>query len=230
MYAPVKKYLEAAGYTVDAEVNGADVAGHKADELLIMELKKQFNVKLLFQALERQKVTDAVYVVIPRPKRRESKQFKHIKHIAESLGLGLMTVAMDDAVKTVEVVAEPDAGKVSPAGRAGERKKRAMLREISERSADVNTGGSRGTVRLTAYREKCIKIACALYDGGPSSAKNLIANRGCDLNSRDLMYKNHYGWFRRERPGVYALTAEGAAAVEDGGRFAEIVERYRAGR
>ena len=52
MYLPIKKYLEAGGYTVTAEVKNADVTAVKGDELVILELKKQFNIKLLFQALE----------------------------------------------------------------------------------------------------------------------------------------------------------------------------------
>ena len=227
MYPPVKKYLEAAGYTVTAEVNGADVTAVKADELLILELKRQFNVKLLFQALERQKITSAVYVVIPRPKRRNTAQFSYIKRIVTSLGLGLMTVAMDSAIQTVEVVIEPELLNGRPAGKTGGRKRRAMLLEIAGRSADANAGGSSNVRLMTAYRERCVKLACALYDLGPMTAKELINGYGCGGDSYDIMYRNHYGWFRREGRGVFGLTVDGAAAVESDGGLREIVDHYR---
>jgi len=230
MYQPVKKYLESLGYTVTAEVKGADVTAFGAGELVILELKRNFNVKLLFQALDRQQTADKAYIVLPRPKKHNSRQFKHIRHIAASLGLGLMTVAMDSAVKTVEVHADPRPadGAATPSKR-GAAVKRSMLLEIAGRSMDLNTGGSAGTKQLTAYREKCIQIACALYDNGPSSAKDLIDKRGCEKDARAVMYANHYGWFKRLNKGVYALSDAGVEAIEHGSDFKEIIDYYRSG-
>lgn len=225
MYPPVKKFLEAAGYTVTAEVKGADVTAVKSDELIILELKRQFNAKLLFQALERQKITGGVYVCLPRPKRANSAQFKNIRHIIKCLKLGLITVAMDSSIKTVEVLIEPEYDEEKKQGKAAGQKKRALLLEIAGRSADINSGGSNNKKLLTAYREKCIKISCALYENGPMRASELVKKFGCDKNAYDIMYSNFYGWFKRE-DGVFNLTAAGAAVVE-GAEFAEIVENYR---
>jgi len=229
MYLPVKKYLESLGYTVTAEVKGADVTAVGAGELVIVELKRNFNVKLLFQALDRQQAADKVYIALPRPKKHNSTQFKHIKHIAVCLGLGFITVAMDSAVKTAEVHAEPSAAGTAKPAKRGAALKRSMLLEIAGRSADVNTGGAFRTKQLTAYREKCIKIACALYEDGPSSAKDLINIRGCEKDARSVMYANHYGWFKRADKGIYDLSDIGVKMIESGSDFKEIIEYYRRG-
>ena len=228
MYPPVKKYLESAGYTVTAEVKGADVTAVKSDELIILELKKQFNVKLLFQALERQRVTGDVYIVLPRPKRANSPQFKHIRHIAESLGLGLMTVAMDSGLKTVEVIHNPSLIENNKTTlKANEKKKRALLLEIAGRSSDGNNGGSSKKKLMTAYREKCLRLACVLYENGPQQARDLTGKFGCEKDSYQIMYQNHYNWFCRVEPGTFGLSEEGIVAVTGDNEYREIINYYR---
>jgi len=46
MYPPIKDFFLDLGYTVNAEVKGCDVAMMKNDELIIIELKKNFNITL----------------------------------------------------------------------------------------------------------------------------------------------------------------------------------------
>ena len=53
LYEPVRRFLEEEGYTVQAEVKGCDVAAVKNGHLVIVELKKAFNLRLVYQARSR---------------------------------------------------------------------------------------------------------------------------------------------------------------------------------
>ena len=51
LYIPVKKYFERRGFRIKGEVKNCDMAGVKGDILLIVELKRSFNLKLIYQAM-----------------------------------------------------------------------------------------------------------------------------------------------------------------------------------
>ena len=66
LYEPIKALLESQGYAVKAEVGPADVVAVRDDEPpVIVELKTAFSLSLLHQAIERQAITDSVYVAVP---------------------------------------------------------------------------------------------------------------------------------------------------------------------
>ena len=69
LYEPIRAFLEEEGYQVQAEVKDCDIAAVKDGQLVIVELKKSFNLKLVYQGLERQSLTEQVFVAIPRPKK-----------------------------------------------------------------------------------------------------------------------------------------------------------------
>ena len=71
LYSPVCNYFTELGYDVQAEVKSCDLIAKKDSEIIIAELKKNFCLKLVYQAIERQSITDSVYVVIPRPKKAQ---------------------------------------------------------------------------------------------------------------------------------------------------------------
>ncbi len=60
LYKPVKNYLEKKGFKVRAEVKNIDVAAECNGILLAVELKTSFNLKLVYQAIDRQKIADLV--------------------------------------------------------------------------------------------------------------------------------------------------------------------------
>ena len=78
LYEPVRSFLEEEGYQVQAEVKGCDIAAVKEGQMVIVELKKAFNLKLVYQGLERQSLTDQVFLAIPRPKRGRGKRHGRI--------------------------------------------------------------------------------------------------------------------------------------------------------
>ena len=69
LYAPVRDYLEGLGYEVRGEVRGCDIAAVRDGELIVVELKTGFTLELIYQAVDRQRVADGVYVAVPLPKR-----------------------------------------------------------------------------------------------------------------------------------------------------------------
>ena len=67
LYGPVRSYLEGLGYDVKGEVKDCDVAAVRDGELIVVELKRGFTLELVFQAMDRQRVADGVYVAVPLP-------------------------------------------------------------------------------------------------------------------------------------------------------------------
>ena len=223
LFPPVRDYLLAQGFTVQAEVKGCDITATRGDELLVVELKRSFCTALLLQATQRQRVTDAVYVALPRPRGREcfSARWRGIKHLLRRLELGLLLVCLDGSKPPVEVVFHPAPLQC----RRSAPKKRAILQELAGRSGSYNHAGCTRRPLLTAYRESALYIACCLERYGPSSPAAL-RHWGASSKAQSIVARNPYGWFQRLEPGVYGLTARGRAALQE---YAEVVERLRAG-
>jgi len=74
LYPPIKAYLEAQGYTVKGEVGAADLVALRGDDdPVIVELKLRVNLTLYHQAVTRLRMTDLVYIAVPKPKGRKAK-------------------------------------------------------------------------------------------------------------------------------------------------------------
>ena len=105
LYEPIRAFLEEEGYQVQAEVKQCDIAAEKNGRLVVVELKRAFGLKLVYQGLERQSLTDEVFVAIPRPKKgAREKAWQDMLRLLKRLELGLLTVALDSPLKTVDVV------------------------------------------------------------------------------------------------------------------------------
>ena len=98
LYAPVKKLLEEQGYTVRAEVDRCDLVAVRGGEPpVIVELKRRFALSLVYQGIERQRITDAVYLAVAAPTGRKARAIWNrnrgaVLQLCRRLGLGLMTV------------------------------------------------------------------------------------------------------------------------------------------
>lgn len=220
MYEPIKNFFQKLGYSVKGEVKNCDIVITKDDELIIIELKKSFNISLLYQAINRQKITKNVYAAIPRPKRANDKHFKYNRQIAEKLELGLITVAMDSPVQTVEIICFPKNDKEAKQSRLKEQ----ILKEAAGRNFD-NNGGSNKIKLKTVYRENCIKLACIFKKYGPMSVKELVNLYGAPKNTYSILYANNYGWFQKIDKGIYDITMEGVESLKEKS-FAQLVEYY----
>ncbi len=219
LYPPIRDFLVRNGYTVRSEVNGCDITAVRGDELIIIELKRNFTTSLLIQAAQRQRITDSVYIGIPRPAfGLRTRKGRQMSHLVRRLELGLIVI--DPISEQMEIVFHP-----LPFDRKRDHAaRRSVLREIDGRSGEYNVGGSTGTRLMTAYRESAIMIACALKRRSPLSPKQL-REVGTGKKTQSILQNNHYGWFERVDRGLYALTAAGRAALEEYPKIARHFEQ-----
>ncbi len=210
LYAPVKAFLEGQGYEVKAEVGPADVVACRSGEPpVIVELKTGFSLALVHQAVARQAVSDAVYVAVPRGRGRAFQAaLRNMHTLCRRLGLGILTVRMDDGF----VEARLDPAPYMP--RQSKWKRERLLREFAKRSGDPNRGGTRGAI-MTAYRQDVVRCATHLAEAGPTKGAVVAKATGVARATR-MMADNHYGWFERIETGVYGLTDAGRAALGEG--------------
>ena len=221
LYEPIRAFLEEEGYQVQAEVKDCDIAAVKDGQLLIVELKKAFNLKLVYQGLERQSLTDQVFLAIPRPaKGAREKAWKDMLKLLKRLELGLLTVALDSPLKTVDVVLEPSDSPI----RKNKKKKEQVRGELEHRQVNANVGGMTRRKIMTAFREKSIRLACLLEKEGQVSTASL-RERGME-DYVGICIKNYDKWFQRVEKGVYALSEKGKEALEKE-EYAKAVAFYR---
>ncbi|WP_298680168.1 DUF2161 domain-containing phosphodiesterase [uncultured Lentibacter sp.] len=208
LYPPVKAYLQALGYEVKGEVGAADVVACRGQEPpLIVELKLGFSLQLFHQAVARQRVTDSVYVAVPRWTGRAGwKAFKANVGLCKRLALGVLSVD----VHSGSVQAHSDPAVFQPRKMAA--KKAALMREFAARDGDPNLGGMSRETIVTAYRQAAEKCAQHLAAHGPCRGRDVKEATGV-ARATEMMRANHYGWFEREGGGVYALSAAGRAAL-----------------
>lgn len=210
LYQPVKTLLEGQGYEVKGEVAAADIVAIRGEEdPIIVELKTSFSLTLFHQAIERQSLSDHVYIAVPRGTNKAYlKSLKRNKTLCRRLGLGLMTVRLKDGF--VETHLDPEPYKPRPS----KVKKGRLLREFTRRVGDPNKGGAARTTIMTAYRQDALRCLGALDQNGPTKAAE-VAKITAVETARRIMADDHYGWFERVDRGVYGLTPKGQTAVND---------------
>ncbi len=204
LFLPIKDYFIKNGYTVDAEVKNCDVVCKKDDDLIIIELKKSFNMQLLYQALERKRIANYVFVAIKAPKSFKNKNVKNMISLLKTLNIGLITISFNKFAN-VQVVLTPNFTKVNS------KKRKSIFKELNDRNIQANIGGSstKNANILTAYKEKTIFIACALKKLKKASAKD-IKNLTNIEDCYNILYKNYNGYFLKTKErGIYTLSEKG---------------------
>lgn len=214
LYQPVKAFLEAQGFTVKAEVDHCDVVAVRDDDVIIVEMKARFNLELVLQAIDRQKIADSVYVAVEAPRSARGR-WQELHHLCRRLGLGMLTVSFTRKVPGVEVVCDPEP--VIP--RRNVKRRTLLLKEFRARMTDLNQGGSNKRPLVTSYREEALKVAAYLHERGPSAPKTVKAASGI-TRAAAICQGNVYGWFERVSKGVYAVTPKGAEALST---YADVV-------
>lgn len=225
LYMPIKNYFISNGYCVNGEVDNIDIVISKENEdnnmdYIAIELKTSFNLKLLQQAVERQKIFDSVYVAIPMVKRTyKNKRFKEIVHILKRLEIGLITVNFLKSGNVVAIEHNPLEFKK----RKNNKKKRAIIKEISSRTGIIdNIGGTTKIKKVTAYREKSLYLLCLLEKYGESTPK-FLRGLGGDVKTTNILYANFYKWFIRVNNGLYTISNIGREALVE---YNEIVNFF----
>jgi hypothetical protein len=202
LYPPVKRFLEAQGYAVKGEIRECDVVAVRGSEPpVIVELKTGFSLQLVLQGIDRQAMTDAVYLAFPPPKQR---QLGDIIRLCRRLGLGVLLVSKHH----VEARVDPAPYRPSKA----KRRETMLLKEFAHRVGDTTAGGSaaRGP-RMTAYRQDALRCLEALGQGGSASPAAVKAGAGVP-RAPAILLRDVYGWFIRIERGVYGLSPKGEAA------------------
>lgn len=217
---PLCDWLSAQGYTVRSEVKDCDIAALRDDELVIIEIKKTLNLALLVQAAERQRMTDTVYVAVPRPasKWKWWKESRGVFHLLRRLELGLILVSPSNGGPPVDVVFHPK----PLARRRRAPSRRAVMAEIAGRLADFNTAGSSRTPLVTAYRESAVHVACALM-GCAGMAPAELRKLGTGPKTQSILQYNVYGWFEKRGRGLYGLSGRGRKELKE---YPELVRHY----
>jgi hypothetical protein len=220
LYLPVKRLLETQGYTVKGEVGAADVvAMREGDEPVIVELKAGFSLSLFHQAIQRQAISDAVYVAVPRGTGRASlKALVENRKLCRRLGLGLITVRLADGYTEIHC----DPAPYKP--RQSRPRKTRLLREFERLVGDPNLGGATRRNLVTGYRQEALRCLNLLGERGPTKAAE-VARQTSIGHARRLMADNHYGWFERIGVGIYALSPQG---VEATAQYLPELEKLRA--
>lgn len=213
LYPPLKAWLEANGYRVYAEVNGCDVAAERDGELVLIEMKSAINLDLLLQVVRRQQADASVYAAVPAPKTSD-RRWRGLVRLLKRLETGLILVYLDSAQPRAELAFHP----IHQERRREKSVTRAILSEMSGRSLDTNVGGVNRRKLMTAYREQALLVAVALEELGPAAPKTL-RQAGAPAKTGAILLANHYGWYQRLRPGEYALTDAGRAALAEHGEL-----------
>ena len=206
LYRPVKAFFEALGYEVKAEIGAADVVALRdGDAPVVIELKTGFSLTLLQQGVARQKITDQVYVAVPRWQGRAGwRAFKGNLDLCKRLGLGVITVKLSSG----EVQVHHDPAPFRP--RKVKRRKETLMAEFERREGDPNKGGAVRAGLVTSYRQEALRCAAYLAEHGAAKGAIVARETGVKRATR-VMADNHYGWFERVEKGVYTLSETGRA-------------------
>jgi len=215
LYSPVKAYFEKQGYEVKSEIKNCDLIAMIPGETTytIVELKKTFNLQLLFQAIERLKLSESVYVAVEyHPKKKLGSYFswKDAANLCQKLNIGLIGVQFYKSKKpAVDILCRPGIG----LNRTRSSKRSQSIRnEFEQRSGDYNIGGSSRTKLITAYRERSLRCAALLSQQDSMTVRELREHLQ-DPTIALILQKNYYGWFERIAKGRYTINALGQQAL-----------------
>lgn len=205
LYGPIKRFLEAQGYEVKGEIGACDIVAVRDEEgPVVVELKERLSLALILQAVDRQRISDAVYIAFRIGKGHSgfwrSRQ-KQVTNLLRRLGLGLLTVSAH-----LDVVPVLDPAPYRP--RPDVARRRRLLREFTERVGDPEAGGSPSRQRLTAYRQDALRCASELAGAGELKLKAIRERAGVQ-RAGPILRANHYGWFDRVKTGYYDLSPKG---------------------
>ena len=170
LYNPIKVFFEAKGYEVKAEVTDCDVVALKKDEEpIIIELKKSLSFDFLIQGIDRQGISDNVYLAFPHGSGNIfKKRIKGAVKLCKRLGLGLISVRLHEQM----IIVHCDPEEYRP--RKVKKRKIGLLNEFHNRLGDPNVGGQSGKKIITAYRVIGIQVQ-ALHKNQLDRCKCMIS-------------------------------------------------------
>jgi hypothetical protein len=209
LYLPLKRFLESQNYEVKGEVQDCDALAVRGKEHpVVVELKLSLNLNVLLQAVERLSLTPKVYIGIPKQFKTLNKKRRKIIKLLRMLGLGLLVID-SDSEGSVEVLLDP--GEYRP--RKSKYRQERLLGEFMNRVGDPNLGGiEKRKGIMTAYRQRALVIARFLQIQGRTKASHM-AKTLQEPKTRDILYRDVYGWFDRVSRGMYELSPRGKKEI-----------------
>ena len=164
-------YLKQKGFRVRSEVEGCDIVyqtiHRRKPSFAIVEIKLQFNLKLLYQVAHRLTLTEQVYIAILRPDDLSRKSpWRNIKRLCQSLGIGIYLLSPKKSNNKNDkwlVQLALDCGKTLP---YNSKKAKKLKKEFELRQVDHNQAGQTKQPIITAYREQSIEVAELLNQKG----------------------------------------------------------------
>ncbi|MBN2267929.1 MAG: hypothetical protein JXC35_00730 [Acholeplasmataceae bacterium] len=204
LFLPIKSLLENQGFVVKGEVNDIDILAVKDDFMLAVELKTKITLKLIYQAIERFKICEKVYLGIPvEAIKSHQKNMKSFVLLLKRLNLGLIIVKKNRA----EVYLDALEYDVKKSKERNQDKKVKTRKEFSLRENTDVLGGTKG-IQMTYYREQVIQIAKVIEIHHTASPKMIKSETHIEKTS-SILQKNYYGWFKRIERGQYQLSEIG---------------------
>jgi hypothetical protein len=204
LYRPVKRFLERLGYEVKGEIGGCDLVGVSQDGTVVVigELKLRFNLDLLLQAVDRMPACDEVWLAVRASGRKGRERDPRVRKLCRLLGFGLLGVTHASQVEILVPI-----GSWRP--RRDPRRRSRLVDEHQRRRGDPACGGSAKMPIMTAYRQQALACAAAL-SRGLGRPRDL---RGSIPDAPQILLRNVYGWFVRQKRGLYGLSEQGRAAL-----------------
>jgi hypothetical protein len=208
LFIPVKKLFLSQGFDVKAEVKDIDVIAYKKELMIGIELKTKISLKLIYQAIDRQKVLDQVYIAIPKNALYQSKSlYRNFTHLLKRLEVGLIVVDGENAEVMIETV--PFDRNLS---RSRYKKRKSQIdKEARLRKNHKNVGGTKGK-KITRYKELVIDIGSYLLEHEKASPKDIKNNLNIEKTA-SILQKNYDGYFERVDRGIYQLTEKGKKEI-----------------
>lgn len=206
LYLPVKRFLERRGFSVKGEVGGCDLVALKEGEaplVVIGELKLNFNLELVLQAVDRAASADEVWMAARTSTRGKGRENDvRFRNLCRRLGFGMLGVSSDGEVS---IIVSP----ISPMPRKDGKRRSRLIEEHRKRIGDPATGGSSRQPIMTAYRQRA--LACAVgITNGLNRPRDLLSTAA---DAPSILRHDVYGCFIRVERGVYSLTKAGRDAL-----------------
>jgi len=209
LFLPVKVFLENQGYQVKGEIGAIDCFAMKNDESIAVELKTTITLKLIYQAIERQKIADFVYIAIPKKAVKSHRgQYKSFLLLLRRLSIGLLIISEQG----LEVLLEAKDYDLNLSKTRNKQTKNKLLSEFRNRKNNENIGGMKGK-KLTFYKEQAIEVLHIIHNHPGISPKEI---KSLSNNSKvsSILQKNYYGWFMKIERGSYTLSEKGLLAIK----------------
>jgi hypothetical protein len=186
-------------------------------ELVIsVEMKLKLNLEVINQAVERQSVSDLVYIAVLHDyKAVETKRFKMTLLTLKRLRIGLLLVNFRASEPVVYECVKPENYDFERSLRMKAKKRNAIISEFNKRSKDFNKAGTNRTKIMTAYKEQCLLVALYMKENGYIRASEFKA---CGMETKkvsSIFNSNYNGWFSRLDKGIYNLTEKGLSALKE---------------